>query len=165
MRNSKKIAINNKEYTIQELTIKEIKELIAQMTNPSSLLTSESQEPWPLVLTRKIIAFANIPYDDFLMMTPSDIKEIAAVVKEVNSSFLQIPGLLESWGFQPALKTLHQTIIDIIVKVCESIRQATGNESAPQLQENESLQNSSRIIETNQQKEPQQHPVMQTTSA
>lgn len=135
MRKTKKLIINGKEIIIQELTQRQIRDALTNLTNPGEEAASQS---WPIFLLNQIPKLAGIPYDEWLDFTPSDTEEIIRAMKEVNASFLQIPGLLESWGLGAAISQFKQACIGQIERISQAISQAITSpniEAQPPLQD------------------------------
>jgi len=85
MRNTDTVTIDDKKYTINELTVKEIMTVgNALMESDLDLVKIKNMLPEYLKLT------SSITLDELIDMAPSDIKELIDKWKEVNSSFFDI---------------------------------------------------------------------------
>jgi methyltransferase-like protein len=104
MRKSAQIKVDEKTYTIRELTIRQIIDMKNQYENIGGF-----QEMVQLFITK----CSDITPDSLLDFSFSDMEEIVKAVKEVNGSFFKIPGHL---GLQEISDNLLKRIKESLVQ-------------------------------------------------
>lgn len=116
MRKTKKIQINDIEYTIKELTIRQIMELKNEYVNLDNLAS---------ILDTFLVKCSDIPKDSLQDFTFTDLENIVIAIKEVNISFFKIPGHL-------GLKEVADQMID---KIKAGLLKDWSTQTATQIEE------------------------------
>jgi hypothetical protein len=94
MRKSKTVKIDDKEITVKEMRVKDIRSLLNSAENEKDVF-SAIEDILPRV--------TDLPTKDFEELAPSEMKQLWEAFKEVNADFFD---LLEKTGFVEALKQL-----------------------------------------------------------